>query len=93
MGDRLLYINKHASHEAFLEAMQAFLAAGYQISTAPARNRDGFAARLKKEEEVRIEWFSTDALAVSAVFTPSERLRAEVTRVIGGVIITEVRII
>lgn len=90
---RLLYLNKRAAPEAFQEITRALLAGGYQVSSAPARNRDGWSTRLKKEEEIWIEWFDTDTLTVSAVSEPSEALKSEIPRVLAGTTITEVRVI
>ncbi|HVU23147.1 MAG TPA: hypothetical protein VHE13_03410, partial [Opitutus sp.] len=67
--------------------------AGYHVSSAPAENRDGVSARLKKEEEIWIEWFTGDALSVSAVAIPSEKLRKEVSQVLSGTKIKEARIV
>lgn len=93
MNDRLLYFKERASPESFQQAMQALLAAGYESSSAPARNHDGCAVRLKKEEEIWLEWFDTDSLTVSAVAAPSDRLRSEVLSILGGTPMEEIKII
>lgn len=93
MNDRILYLKKHAAPASFQQAMRALAAAGFEVSLAPAQNRDGYSARLKKEEEIWLEWIDTDALIVAAVLAPNAGLKSEVSSILDSIHIDEVKTI